>query len=72
MKDLIIQIFGTYEPVMSTQAVSVPLAEGGSTLETVEVVASGLAGVDWAWIAGVALFGIVLYCFFRLVGCLLK
>ena len=39
MKDLIIQIFGTYEPVMSTQAVSVPLAEGGSTLETVEVVA---------------------------------
>lgn len=37
-----------------------------------EVVASGLAGVDWPWVAGVLLFAIVLYSFFRLVGVLLK
>ena len=72
MKELIIQLFGQYEPVMTTQAVVVPSVDGGSVLEIVDVVAAGLAGVDWAWVAGVVLFGIVLYCFFRLVGCLLK
>lgn len=37
-----------------------------------EAVAFGLAGVDWPWVAGVLLFAIVLYSFFRLVGVLLK
>ena len=55
MKELIVSIFGVYEPVATT----------------VQVVASGLAGVDWPWVAGVLLFGIVLYSFFRLVGVLL-
>jgi len=70
MKDLILTIFGAYEPVTTTAAYVVPGAEG-STLEEVQVVASGLAGVDWPWVAGVLLFGIVLYSFLRLVGVLL-
>lgn len=67
MKDLIISIFGSYEPVMTAEVHIV-----GDTLEEFQVVASGMAGVDWAWLAGVALFAIVLYSFFRLVGVLLR
>lgn len=64
MKDAILIIFGTYEPVTT----AVVNAAG----ETVNAVASGMAGVDWPYIAGVFLFGVVLYCFFRLVGVLLS
>ena len=46
MKELIVSIFGVYEPVATTVAYVVPGSEG-STLEEVQVVASGLAGVDW-------------------------
>ena len=67
MKNLVISIFGSYEPVMTTEAHMV-----GDTLEELQVVAPGMAGVDWAWIAGVALFAIVLYSFLRLVGVLLR
>lgn len=67
MKDLIISVFGSYEPVMTTEVYMV-----GETLEELQVVASGMAGVDWAWLAGVVLFAIVLYSFFRLVGVLLR
>lgn len=67
MKDLIISIFGSYEPIMTTEVHVV-----GDTLEELQVVASGMAGVDWAWLAGVALFAIVLYSFLRLVGVLLR
>ena len=67
MKDLIVSIFGSYEPILTMETHMV-----GDTLETVEVVASGMAGVDWAWLAGVVLFAIVLYSFFRLVGVLLR
>ncbi|MPM19000.1 hypothetical protein SDC9_65418 [bioreactor metagenome] len=71
MKELITSIFGIYEPVMTTQTYVVPGLEG-STLETVSVVAPGLAGVDWPYVAGVLLFAIVLYCFLRMVGGALK
>ena len=70
MKDLILTIFGAYEPITTTAAYVVPGVEG-STLEEVQVIAFGLAGVDWPWVAGVLLFGIVLYSFLRLVGVLL-
>ena len=60
VKDLVLSLFGTYEPITAVAA------------DGVETVASGLAGVDWPWIAGVLLFAIVLYSFFRLVGVLLR
>lgn len=60
MKELVITLFGAYTPVMTT------------TAEGVEVVASGVAGVDWPWLVGAVLFAIVLWSFFRLVGVLLR
>lgn len=55
MKDLVLSLFGLYEPVLKVvDGVSVPL--------------DGLAGVDWPWLMGAVLFAIVLYSFFRLVG----
>lgn len=71
MKELIIQIFGTYEPVMSQTVVS-SVVDGVVTSEVIEVVASGAAGVDWAWIAGVLLFALVLYSMFRILGVFFK
>lgn len=67
MKDLIIGIFGAYEPVMTETFV--PYTVDGETFyETVNTVASGAAGVDWAWIMGVLLFALVLYSLFRILG----
>lgn len=56
MRDLIISIFGTYTPVTDT---------AGTALQ-------GMAGVDWPYLAGVALFALVLYSFFRLLGVVFK
>ena len=73
MKDLIVSLFGYYEPVMSQTPVVVTDVESAlSTVQVVDTVASGLAGVDWPWIAGVFLFAIVLWSFLRLVGVLLN
>ena len=73
MRDLIVSLFGCYEPVMTQTPVVVTDVESAlSTVQVVDTVASGLAGVDWPWIAGVFLFAIVLWSFFRLVGVLLN
>ena len=71
MKDLIIRLFGEYQPV-TTQELLPVMADGVTEYQMVEVVASGAAGVDWAWIAGVVLFAIVLYSLFRLLGVFFK
>lgn len=71
MKDLIISIFGAYEPVMTQTPISTTI-EGALSTELFDVVAAGSAGLDWPWLAGVFLFAIVLWSFFRLVGVLLK
>lgn len=64
----IVAIFGEYTPL--TQTVTTYFADG-SSVESVEYV-PGLAGLDWVWIAGVVLFGITLYCIFRMIGGVLK
>ena len=71
MKDLIVSIFGEYEPVMS-QAIAETTIDGVSTYDVIDVVASGAAGVDWAWIMGVLLFALVLYSLFRILGVFFK
>ena len=71
MKDLVIGIFGEYEPVM-TQALAPYTVEGETFYEVIDVVASGSAGVDWAWIMGVLLFALVLYSMFRILGVFLR
>lgn len=61
MRDLIVSIFGTYTPVTT----DVYDAAGSVVGETV---VAGMAGVDWPYLAGVLLFALVLFCFFRLLG----
>ena len=65
MRSLIVTIFGTYTPVEGVIGVD-------SLDQPIVGVISGMAGVDWTYIAGVLLFAILLYGFCRLVGVLLK
>ena len=52
LKELIAQIFGEYTPVTYQLA---------SDTDIQNIIPAGAAGVDWQWVAGVALFGITLY-----------
>ena len=54
MRDLILAIFGVYSPLLQPDGVSYVL---------------GVAGVDWAWLAGVMLFALVLVSFSGFWGC---
>lgn len=56
MKDLIISIFGVYEPVSVINALG----------ETEYL--SGMAGVDWPYVLGVLGFFVTLYCILRIIG----
>lgn len=67
MKYVVRSVFGNYTPV--TESVTTYLADG-SAVTTTQVVA-GVAGVDWPFVCGVALFAIFLYSFLRLLGVIL-
>lgn len=56
MQTVINNIFGVYTPVMDSNG----------------VIPSGMAGVDWSYVAGVVLFAVVLLCFFKIVGAVIK
>lgn len=71
MKEIIVSIFGEYVPVMTDMPV-VEVIDGVESTTVYSVVASGAAGLDWSWIAGVALFAIVLWSLFRLLGVFFK
>lgn len=71
LKAMIVTIFGEYEPVTTTTAVT-ETVDNVTTTTLIDTVASGAAGVDYAWLAGVALFAILLYCVMRLFGGILK
>lgn len=59
MKSLIIDLFGSYTPITYETIINDDL---------IDVIPPGAAGVDWEWIAGVALFGITLYAVLRIIG----
>lgn len=63
-EDAIVAIFGEYTP--RTQTVIVQQTDG-TTIEYEEYV-TGLAGLDWVWIASVGLFALFLFCLMRLLG----
>lgn len=71
LKSLIISIFGEYTPVNTTMAIT-ETVDNTVTTTLVDAVASGAAGVDYEWLAGVFLFGIMLYCLFKLLGGILS
>ena len=61
-------IFGEYQP--KTYSVTTYFPDG-SSVTSVEVV-PGLAGLDYAWIAGVSLFALFLFCLLKLIGGFVK
>lgn len=67
IKALIASIFGEYTPVKSAAVVSETVnGEVNSTI--IDIVAPGMAGVDFQWLAGVLLFAILLFCLMKLLG----
>lgn len=56
-------IFGVYTPRTYTTSTYI----GGEVVTGMEIV-PGLAGLDWPWLCGAVLFGIMLFCLFRLLG----
>ena len=71
LKGVIQSIFGVYEPVTTT-AVYTETVNGETVTTLVDVVADGSAGVDYEYVSGVVLFGIMLFCLFKLLGGILK
>lgn len=65
MQDILIDIFGAYEPHYNYVT---EIVDGVST--SVQEIAPGMAGVDWEWIGAVFLFSICLYSLFRMMGSL--
>lgn len=61
-------VFGDYQP--RTQTVTETYADG-STVTYTEVV-DGLGGLDYYWLCGVLVFGIVLVSFFKFLGGIFK
>ena len=61
-------VFGEYRP--RTRTITETRADG-TVLTSVECV-PGLAGLDWYWLSGVFMFGLVLWSFFRFLGGVLK
>ena len=61
-------LFGPYTP--RTQTVTTAQADG--TVTEVQEPVPGLAGLDWEWLASVALFSVVLVCLFKIVGVVAK
>lgn len=67
LKALVASIFGEYTPVTTTSVVTETV---GNEIRQylVETVATGAAGVDYEWLAGVLLFAILLFCLMKLLG----
>lgn len=68
MSGIVSAVFGEYSP--KTQTVSLTLDNG--TVVTSQEIIPGVAGMDWHWIAGVFLFSVVLWSFFRFLGVIFK
>ena len=71
LKALISSIFGEYTPTTTTAVITETVGENVNQY-LVETVVPGAAGVDYAWLAGVFLFGILLFCLMKLLGGVLK
>lgn len=56
-------IFGEYTPRTYTTSTYID----GEVVMGMEIV-PGLAGLDWPWLVGAALFAIILFCLFKLLG----
>ncbi len=64
MSQAVRALFGTYTPRVQTVATYY----NGEQIAVEEQYVPGLAGLDWEWLAGFAVFCLMLYCLFRLLG----
>jgi len=64
MSQAVQALFGTYTPRVQTVATYY----NGEQIAVEEQYVPGLAGLDWEWLAGFAVFCLMLYCLFRLLG----
>ena len=71
LKSLVTSIFGEYTPVTTTTVIT-ETVDNDTYQFLIETIPEGSAGVDYEWLAGVFLFGILLYCLMRLLGGVLK
>lgn len=56
LKALIVSLFGSYIPTSYTNA------------DGIDIIPSGMAGLDYEWLAGFVLFCLTFYCIMRLLG----
>ena len=69
MDQVVVKVLGEYQ--RRTMTVHEMDTEG-NVLATSTQYVPGLAGLDWEWIAGAALFGLMILCIMRTIGGLLK
>ena len=69
MDQVVVKVLGDYQRrTMTVQEMDTE----GNVLATSTQYVPGLAGLDWEWIAGAALFGLMILCVMRTIGGLLK
>ena len=68
IRDTLVSLFGSYTPHVQT----VTTYYNGEVIASEEQVIPGLGGIDFEWLASVGLFALMLWCFFRFVGGLIK
>ncbi len=68
LAETIRSLFGPYTPRTQT----VTTYYDGQPIATEEQVIPGLAGLDFEWLSGVAIFALVTFCLFRLLGGVLR
>jgi len=69
MRAFLITLLGTYTPVMTKQVVyTYDTVTSAYITSQIDVVAAGVAGIDWLYILTAAFFLIVVYSFFRILG----
>ena len=60
LKALMVSLFGTYTPTTYVDA------------DSIDIIPSGIAGLDIVWISGFLLFCLTFYCIMRLLGVVLS
>lgn len=69
MDQVVVKVLGEYQrQTMTVQEMDTE----GNVLATSTQYVPGLAGLDWEWIAGALLFGLMILCVMRTIGGLLK
>lgn len=72
MRDLIISLFGEYQPLTEIVTRTYTYGNGETSSTTIEQTIAGVAGIDFVYVSEVLLFAIVLISFFKIVGALIK